>query len=159
MEISTVDEQIIILIKDKTIIGNLREVENKEYYIKHLKEINFIKNSEKIEKINLDKFNKLIKSFDTNVIVIGNKENKDCVDLLEVLKEIDIETINYLELKDTNDNAFKDVQKRLNNIGFSDGFTLPILIITQNDKLLDYTIGKSTKEYYIELFTENGIIK
>ena len=52
-----------------------------------------------------------------------------------------------------------NLQKDLNNLKYNDGFTTPLTIIIENGELLDYIIGASNEKYFIDIFTENGIIK
>ena len=47
----------------------------------------------------------------------------------------------------------------LTNIGYSDAFSLPLVVIVESNKILGYAIGKSNEEYFLDLFIENGVIK
>ena len=52
-----------------------------------------------------------------------------------------------------------EISKKLSELGYSDGFTTPITLIVENNKLINYVIGASNKQYFVDIFSENGIIK
>ena len=52
-----------------------------------------------------------------------------------------------------------EVKEKLESIGYTSGFSIPLVLIIESNKILDYAIGNSKEEYFIDIFTENGIIK
>lgn len=163
LQISSVDNQIIILIKDKKIIGSIRDLSNKETYLNKLKEYSFIDEIDSyITYINYSKFNNLLNNDNKNIIVFGKDDCKYCEDVIKTLNTIainyDVE-INYLNIGNIDTTVYKDVEKKLDSLGYKDGFTTPLTIIVENNKLIDYAIGPSNEDYFVDIFTENGIIK
>ena len=68
LEISTVEDQIIILVKDEKIIGSIRDIENKNGYLNKLEDYNFIdKISNYITYINYSKYIDLLNELQKNV--------------------------------------------------------------------------------------------
>lgn len=163
LQISEVDEQIVILIKDKKIVGSIRDEKSRYEYIQELYDFDFVSNKiDIVNTIGVDSFIKIIESQTKNVIVIGQEDCKNCTPVLDRLSEIlaDTEyTINYINIENIDSDISVKVQNKLNEIEFKEGFTTPIVIITENNKLLDFSIGLASEEYYFDIFKENGIIK
>lgn len=163
LQISTVEDQIIILIKNKKIIGSVRGITNKKNYLNELKKFNFIEDvSYLITHINLEEFNNLLNSSQKSVILIGKDDCKYCNEVIETLNTISINydiKINYINIGLINSDASLTLQKELNELDYNDGFTTPLTLIVENNKLLNYVIGASNEQYFIDIFTENGIIK
>ena len=163
LQISTVEDQIIILIKGKKIIGSIRGVNNKKTYLNKLKEFNFIDEiASFITYINLDEFNNLLNNSEKNIIVIGKDDCKYCDDVNASLNNIAINynvKINYINVGKIDSDIAIQVEQKLSELGYNDGFTTPITLIVENNKLLDYVIGASNEQYFVDKFTENGIIK
>ena len=40
-----------------------------------------------------------------------------------------------------------------------EGFSLPLAVIVESNNILDYAVGNSKEEYFIDIFKENGVIK
>lgn len=163
LEISYVDDQIVLLISDGKIIGSIRGKNSKEDYINKMLEYKFI--SSKEESINYIDYNSFLNILDQenkSIIVIGKEDCKYCEDLKTVLNKIaknyDI-VFNYLNIVNFDSEDSKNVESKLLQLGYKDGFSTPILLIVENGKLLDYVVGSSNEEYFIEKFSENGIIK
>ena len=163
LKISGVDDQIVILIKNKTIVGSIREVNNKLEYLNKLSEFSFINElSNNINTIDYDEFIKLVAEDKKNIVVIGKDDCKYCTDVINILNLISSTyniNINYINIKNMDSVLSKNIEKYLLDLGYSDGFTTPITIITEKNKLLDYIIGLSNEKYFIDIFSENGIIK
>ena len=51
------------------------------------------------------------------------------------------------------------LKEKMENIGYDGGFSLPIVLIVESNKILDYAIGNSKEEYFLDIFIENGVIK
>lgn len=163
LQISKVENQIIILIKNGKIIGSIRELEDKYEYLKKLYEFNFIE--EKVDIVNsigVDSFSKIIESNSKSIIVLGTDNCNVCDKVLNKLSEILINseyTINYLNIKSFDSDISKTIQDKIKSIGYEDGFTTPMVIISENNRILDYIIGLSEDEYYIDIFKQNRIIR
>lgn len=163
LQISAVEDQIIILIQNDKIIGSIRGINNKKEYLNKLKDYKFIDKIESyIEDIDYDIFEELINSQEKNIILIGKENCKYCDDVMSILNTLIINyniKVSYLNIKNFDTELSKLTEEKLNELGYSDGFTTPITLIIESNKLLDYVIGSSDEEYFIEIFKENGIIK
>lgn len=159
LQISSVDDQIVIFIKDGKITGSVRGINDRDEYKSKLYEYKLIYEiTDYVNNIDYDEFIDLISSKEKSIILVGKENSKDCETIIEELKSIIIENdikINYF----ITDDIDKIIQSELKKIDFNDGFTLPIMLIMEDGRLLDYVIGVSSKEFYIDIFTENGIIK
>lgn len=163
LQISSVEDQIIILIKDKKIIGSIRGFKDKTEVLEKLYEYNYIYEIENnINNIDYDDFENLLESKQKNVIIIGKNDCKYCEDVIKILNSIILNyniEINYINIEKFNNDISLKIEKKLKDMGYTDGFTTPITLITENNKLLDYIIGTSTEQYFVDIFKENGIIK
>lgn len=162
LNISSVDDQIVILIQNKKIIGNIRGKQTSKEFIDKLYELEFITEEEnKLTEITEEKFNELLNLKDKNIIFIENENCKYCSDIKQNLNSIINEygiTINYINIGDINSELSKNIESKLKNLN-QDTFTPPMTIIVESGKLLNNVIGLSTKEYFIDIFSINGIIK
>ena len=163
LQISSVEDQILILIKDAKIIGSIRGVNTKRNYLSKLDEFKFIDELDSyITFINYNEFNNLLSSDKKSIITIGKDDCKYCDDVVKTLNNIAINydiNINYINIGKIDSDISTNIGKALLNLGYSDGFTTPMTIMVEKNKLLDYVIGASNEEYFVEIFTENGIIK
>lgn len=163
LQISSVEDQIIILIKDKKIVGSIRGINKPNYYLDELYKYNLIEKVENyINEINYDKFNELISSDSKSIILISKDECRYCQNVITTLNSIIINyniAINYINIGKLDSELSNNVEKKLVELGYSDGFTTPITIITESSKLIDFVIGPSDEKYFVDIFTENGIIK
>lgn len=163
LEISTVENQILILVKDNKMIANIRGPHRKNTYIQTMYDVNFINELEnKVNEIDYNQYKELLNSNDKNIIVIGNKNNKDSNDVIESLNKIiynyDIK-VNYIDIENINSNLSNKVKEKLENIGYTGGFSIPLVVIAESGKILDFSVGNSAEEYFVDIFIETGVIK
>lgn len=161
--ISYVEDQILILVKDKKNIANIRGVHSKNTYIESLYEFNFINELDiKINNIDIDDFEDKLESNTKNIILIGAEQLKDSRDIFALLNQMiynyDIE-VDYIDVENETSKTYNKVKEKLENIGYEGGFSLPIVIIVEANNILDYAIGNSKEDYFIDIFIENGVIK
>lgn len=163
LKISKVKDQIVIFIKDSKIFGSIRGINTRISYLNRLNEIKFINDiGNYILNINYNNFEDLLSSQQKNIIIIGRDDSKYCEDNIKILNDICSEyniDINYLNVEKDDSKLFLNVKEKLASIGYNDSYTLPLTIIVENNKLIEYIIGASNKNYYIDIFKENGIIK
>lgn len=163
LNISPVDEQIIVLIKNKKIVGNIRNIQTFDEYIEKLKELKFIEDIKNyIKEINYEDFNNIIDSKEKSIILIDDNTCKYCDEIKQVLNPIIIEygiDVNYINIGDIDSELSKSILGKLKEIGYDDAYTFPITIMVEYNKILNYVIGPSTEKYFVDVFTENGIIK
>lgn len=162
LQISSVEDQIIILVKNKSIVGSIRGINKKNQYLDKLYEFEFIsKIEENINYIDYEQFNNLLNFNEKNIIVLGKENCKYCEEVIITLDSININydiVINYMDVDNFDSNISKDLEQKLLDLGI-DGFEFPLTIVVESGKLLDYIVGSSDEKYFIEIFTENGIIK
>ena len=163
LQISKVEEQIVILVKNKKIIGSIRDINNKKEYLEKLKEYKFVEEiNSLITFINLNEFNNLLNNNEKNIIVIGKDECKYCDSVTTTLNDIAINydiKINYINVGKLDSDISLQVEEKLIELNYNDGFTTPIVLVVENNKLLNYVIGFASEQYFVDIFTENGIIK
>lgn len=107
--------------------------------------------------IDLDTFNSLINDNKKHIIVFGNQKCKYCDSLKYLLGSIVRENkieVYYIEVADD-----FNIVDNLKDISYQGTNTYPLTIVLENKKILDYVIGLSEKDYYINLFTKDGIIR
>ncbi len=162
LQISSVEDQIVILIKNKKIIGSIRGKHRKNTYIDNFYKQGFIDEIDNyLIGIEYNAFKRLLND-EKNIIVIGKDDCKYCKEVVSTLNTIIINydiKVYYINIVDLENNIAKNVERDLLNLGYDDGFTTPITIIVESNKLLDYIIGSSDEKYFVEKFIENGIIK
>lgn len=163
LKISSVEDQIVILVKDRKIIGSIRGVNNKKNYLNKLDSFKFIDSIDSyITYISYAEFKNILNKDDKSIMVIGKEDCKYCDEVLKELNDIAINydiNINYINVGKMDSDISLDVEKTLSNLEYNDGFTTPLTIIVEKNKLLDYIIGSANEEYFVDIFTENGIIK
>ena len=163
LQISKVEEQIVILVKNKKVIGSIRDINSKKEYLEKLKEYKFVEEiNSLITFINLNEFNNLLNNNEKNIIVIGKDECKYCDSVTTTLNDIAINydiKINYINVGKIDSDISLQVEERLMELNYNDGFTTPMVLVVENNKLLKYVIGFASEQYFIDIFTENGIIK
>lgn len=161
--LSLVEDQILILIKNKKMIANIRGPHSKKTFIQTLHDANFIDDLEsKINEIDYNEYKQILKSQEKNILVIGSNNSKDSNEVVELLNEMIYSyniKVSYLDV-DISDTALTNkIKEKLVSAGYIGSFSLPIVIITESSKILDYAIGNSKEEYFLDIFIENGVIK
>lgn len=127
-----------------------------------LKKNNIIANDAELllNYINVETYNKLIKSKDASVIVVGQSTCSYCVKAKVVLNEIasknDIE-INYLNLSYMTE---EDYNKFTSSFEYfqSSSWGTPVTMIVKNGKIVDKLEQFVTEEEYTEFFKKNGVM-
>lgn len=163
LQISSVEDQIVILIKNNKIVGSIRGYNSKNDYLNYLYEYNIISNiKNNIEEIDYDVFKTLIQSTEKNIILIEKSECKYCDETTKILNRL-IDNYNIsvkrININDFNSELSKNIEQDLIDLGYNEGFTTPLVIILESNKLLDFIIGVANEQYFVDIFTENGIIK
>lgn len=161
--ISDVEDQILVLIKNGKMIANIRGIHSKNTYIENLYDVNFIDELEdKIHQIDFDEFKDLLQDNNKNIILVASSDGKDSNEVYTLLNEMiynyEIE-VNYINIQVMDSELYNSVKEELENIGYDGSFSLPLVIISESNKVLSYAIGNSKEEYFIDVFIENGVIK
>ena len=163
LQVSDVNNQIVILVKNNSILNSIRNVYDEKEYIEELYKSGFIDSKEdRIIEVNINFFEEIIKKDQKNVVFIEKNECKDCETVSDVLNEIcnqnelEFYSINIVDFES---DTYEKLKNKLHDLEYNDAVSVPLVIITESDKILDYTIGLSSEEYFLESFYENGIIK
>lgn len=163
LEISDVDDQIILFIKNKSVMGTLRGFNRKSEYINKLFEYGYIDEGyNSLSEIDYDEFKHKVESDEKNVILITKDDCKYCKETVSILNElssINNLDIDYLNIGSIDSEIAINIETKLNEMQYKDGFTTPLTIITEKGKILDYSIGISSLDFYKDMFTEYGLIK
>lgn len=163
LQISSVNDQIVILVKEGKIIGSIRGINDKIDYLNKLYEYNFISEIENyIQEISYEEFEDMLNSNELNVVFIIKDDCKYCDITKSTLNKIIINydiPMKYINIVDFDTDISNNVERKLTESGYSDGFTTPLTVIIQSNKVIDYIIGSSNDKYFVDIFTENGIIK
>ena len=88
LEVSSVEDQIVVLIKDKKIIGNIRGIKTKDEYLKILDKYDLKgMNAINFNYIEYSKLFDIIASLDKSVFLIGDdtKESEEIINILNKL--------------------------------------------------------------------------
>ena len=160
LQISDVKDQIVIAVYNGKIITCIRDIWSSRYkYISALKESGFINNNNFYTSINVDQILSTANNGTSQVITIVSSDCKYCDQLLENMNSIIID--NGLEVYNVSakDNQKNNLTKILKKLNYDDELTFPLTIIVQNNQLVDYIIGSSTKDTIVDMLTEYGIIK
>lgn len=163
LQISSVKDQIVIFVKDGKIVNSIRGFKTKNEYLNKMYEIDFItQKEEEIDFIDYDGVKKIIKSNDKNILVIIKDNCKYCDYVIKYLSSISSKynlDIKYININEIGSDISNLIEKELTSLGYNDGFTTPITLLIESGNLLDYVIGSSPEEYFVDIFKENGIIK
>lgn len=163
LELSDVEDQIVLFIKDKKIVDSLRGYNRKSKYINKLYENNYIENIENsLNEIGYDEFNSKVDSDEKNVILITKDDCKYCNEVNSVLNQISSNSnldIDYINIGSMNSDIAVKIEEKLKILKYKDGFSTPLTIITEKGKILDYSIGLSSLQFFEEMFTEYGLLK
>ena len=161
LNISLVEDQILVLVKDNKMIANIRGIHSKNTYIEKLYSANFINELEiMINEINYDNFNDILEQKEKNIILLGSESEKDVNAIFNLLNKMvynyDI-NVNFLNVNNSDLN--NKVKEKLETIGYNGAVSYPLVIISESNRILGYAIGNSKEEYFIDIFIENGVIK
>ena len=161
--LSDVEDQIVLFIKDKEIVDSLRGYNRKSKYINKLFENNYIENiTNSLNEIGYDEFSDKIGSNEKNVILITKDDCKYCNEVINILNQISSSNnldIDYINIGAMDSEIAKEVEEDLKKLKYKDGFSTPLTIITEKGKILDYSIGLSSADFFKEMFTEYGLLK
>ncbi len=159
---SEIQEDFIVYIHDgkvDKIIAN-PEKEKKSYFeLLTTYGIIDVSSADYLTTINLSKFHSFLEDQTQKyVVLVGSNECTYCDRVRPILGQIASQnniTIYYLNASE-NASMAAEIQELGVEAGLSN---LPILMVIEKSKLLDFVVGLSTRELYIEKLTELGVIK
>lgn len=160
LNISSVEDHIVILIKDSRIFESIRGEYNSDYYIAAINKALTTNIENNMININIKEFENIINDDEVNIVLIGNEDSKDIAKVKDTLNGLiskyNIE-IRYLDI--SNKDEIDKIEGMLKKMGYAGNISLPLTLILGKNEVLDYSIGLSNENYYIDIFRENGIIK
>jgi predicted bacteriocin transport accessory protein len=109
--------------------------------------------------IDLDSYNKIIKSKDSSIIVVGQSTCQYCVKAKVILNDIVASNnteINYLNLSYLTEDEYNEFKSSFEY--FQDEFGTPVTLIVKDGKIVDKLEQLVSKEEYIEFFEQNGVL-
>lgn len=163
LEISAVEDQIILFIKNKTIVGSLRGFIRKSEYINKLFEYGYVEEVyNSLNEISYNEFENEVSNSERRIILIIKDDCKYCKETMSLLDQISSSKnldIDYINIGDMDSDISLNVEGKLQKMGYKDGFSTPLIIITEKEKVLDYSIGLSSLEFYEEMFSKYGLTK
>ena len=109
--------------------------------------------------IDYEEYDKLLKSDEKNIIVVGQSTCGYCVQAKLILNEIAEEkdvTINYLNISYMTEEEGEKFESSLEY--FEGSWGTPVMMIVQDGKMIDIVEQLVTKDEYIEFLEENGVL-
>ena len=156
---SSIKNELLVILENKE-IKKIIEFDSLYYddYIEIFKNYDIINSiSDYLKYVDINTFNELAKTDEKNIFVFGDSKCKYCDSLKYTLGSIAKEkniVIHYVDLPDD-----VNLSDSLKPLEYEGNYTYPLTIIIENKKILDYVIGDSEKDFYINLFTKDGIIR
>ena len=159
---SEIHDEFLILVDEGEIkyVTELVSSEQKEYF-ELMSTYGIIDSTSvaSLNEINLDRFKKIVSSNEKNITILTSDNCLYCDRIKPIIGKIGIQnnvTIYNLHINEKNQNSLIEY---LSEIGYDESVSFPLVIISENGKILDYVIGFSDKEFYIEKFKELGVIR
>ena len=155
-------EEVLIIVdegKVKGLVEKPSEEQNSDYFaIMSNYGIIDSNSAERLVAINYNKMKDIINSKSKNVILIVKNNCPYCEKVKPVLGKISIQndvTFYYYKISDE-----EVLMKYLKSLGLKENkISVPLVLITENNKILDHVIGYSEKSYYDEKLKELGVIR
>ena len=160
---SEIHDELIIIIDERKVLKVTETVPNdKKEYFEIISSYGIIdeRSAREFDRVNLKEFNTLISNKDKNVILIENNDCTYCEKLKPIVGKIALKN-NFKVYSVVLDESNKDsIEVKLKEIGFNEEKVVPpLVLVIQDNHLLDYIVGLSDKNIYVDKFTELGIIR
>lgn len=154
---------LTVIVKEGSVVDSLNG------YVDEVKLLEFLKNNKivssdaklKMNYINYSGYKKLLKSDETNILVIGQTSCTYCIKAKPILnrvsydKNVKINYLNITELSDEDKEKFTDSLDYFNE----NEWGTPLTLIIKNGKVIDSASGLLDYDGYVSLFEKNGLIK
>ena len=160
---SDIHDELFVIV-DEGEIKEVNEVVNEDFnhYFALASNYGIISstNSASVKDIDVNHFVNLMNSKNKTVFFINSDDCTYCERLKPIVGKIGIQnSVNIYSLKIDEKNQ-KNVELYIQKIGFKEEkITTPLVLISENGKILDYIVGYSDKSIYIEKFKSNGVIR
>ena len=117
-------------------------------------------NSNSIKEVTTKQFTTLVSSKEKYVFFMYSDECVYCDKLKPIIGKIGIQNDIKIYSINIKENAEKNFETYIKKRGYKEEkITTPLVLISENNKILDYIIGYSDKEIYIDKFKANGVIR
>lgn len=110
-----------------------------------------------LDYIDFNQFKLLVEGNEKEVFTFGDDDCQYCDNIkysLGIISKENNVKIHYINLTDED-----NIKEELDSLGYDNAITYPITIVVEDNKVLDYVIGASDEEYFINFFTKLGIIR
>ena len=157
---SEIQEDLILYIVDGKVVTTVEDTKKSDYF-KLLESYGIIDTSSADYLINISfpKFQEFLKEEKTKyVVLIGSSDCSYCDRVKTTLGQISNQyriIIYYLNASAN----LEAISKKVEELGVETGLSTPFLLIFEKGKALDYVVGPTTKELYVEKLTEMGVIR
>ncbi len=162
IDYNNIQDEIIIIIDDSKVLDTIDESKdnNKEYFALFSSYgIIDSTSANSIKLINLEQTKALISNSQKNVILFTSDNCINCDEVKPIIGKISLQN----EFKIYQYNISKNdinTPKYLNKLGLKEEYiSTPLVIISENGKIVDYITGVSDKKMYEDTFKEWGIIR
>lgn len=150
------------------IVSNGKIVDTQNGYADYDVTFEFLKENEIIDEsaelllnyIGMDEYNKLLKSKENEIIVVGQSKCGYCVQTKVILNDIVDEygtEINYLNITYLDTDETTEFKNSLEYFQSSSWGT-PVTLIVKNGKIVDMLTEMVSESEFIEFFEENGVL-
>lgn len=162
LEISSLGTPYLAVVSNGEIVDTQNGYSDYDITFKFLQDNEIIGKDEKLllNYIDYEEYEKLLKSDEKNVIVVGQSTCSYCVQakviLNEIVEEEDV-TINYLNISYLTEEEGTEFESSLEY--FEGSWGTPVMMIVQDGKMVDIIEQFVEKEEYVEFLKDNGVIK
>lgn len=164
----------VIVQKGKVIDTNEGYLDGKpfvEFFVKNgvLKEGSTYKAEEKLVEVSYKDFKNIVKKDDYKLVYLDTSACSACIEVRSILNDLaednDFE-INYLSATNlTQDEVNSFVEDDLKELGYDDKtyteeqqIKIPLLLVTKNNKIVDYVLESTEKSDYTKVLKEYGFV-
>lgn len=160
---SEIHDEMIIIIDERKVLKVSETLPNDEDdYFEIISSYGIIddRSANEFKNTNMKEFNNLLSSKDKNIILIESKDCSYCEKLKPIVGKLALKNkfkVYSIVLDEDNKNI---LENKLKEIGFNEEKVVPpLVIVTEDNHLLDYVVGLSDKNIYVDKFKELGIIR
>lgn len=162
IDYNNIQDEIIIIIDDSKVLDTVNEAkQNNKDYFALLSSYGIIDSTSanSIKNVNFEQVKSLINNNQKNVILFTSYNCVNCEEVKPIIGRMGLQN----EFKIYQYNISKNdlnTPKFLKKIGIKEEYiSTPLVIISQNGKIVDYITGLSDKKIYEDTFKEWGIIR
>ena len=154
---------LTLVVKEGTVVDSLNGYVDEVQLLDFLKKYDFAPDDAKLSLnyIDYDGYKKILKSSDTNILVIGQTTCTYCIKAKPILTQIASDKsvkINYLNITELSDDEKTKFNDSLDYLSENDWGT-PLTLIIKNGEVIDSANGLLDYDGYVELFKKNELVK